>query len=89
MLEAAERRFFDAWVDRPGDGAAAVPAPRSAVPIAGAAGPCEDRRHRPVPEAGSAAVSVAIVDYGSGNLHSAAKAFERAAREAGRHSRSW
>jgi glutamine amidotransferase len=26
-------------------------------------------------------VSVAIVDYGSGNLHSAAKAFERAARE--------
>src|SRR5919197_6503270 len=29
------------------------------------------------------AVSVAIVDYGSGNLHSAAKAFERAARESG------
>jgi glutamine amidotransferase len=28
-------------------------------------------------------VSVVIVDYGSGNLHSAAKAFERAAREAG------
>jgi glutamine amidotransferase len=28
-------------------------------------------------------VKVAIVDYGSGNLHSAAKAFERAAREAG------
>jgi glutamine amidotransferase len=28
-------------------------------------------------------VSVAIVDYGSGNLHSALKAFERAAREAG------
>jgi glutamine amidotransferase len=27
-------------------------------------------------------VSVAIVDYGSGNLHSAAKAFERAARDA-------
>jgi len=26
-------------------------------------------------------VSIAIVDYGSGNLHSAAKAFERAARE--------
>ena len=26
-------------------------------------------------------MSVAIVDYGSGNLHSAAKAFERAARE--------
>jgi imidazole glycerol-phosphate synthase subunit HisH len=28
-------------------------------------------------------VTVAIVDYGSGNLHSAAKAFERAARESG------
>jgi glutamine amidotransferase len=28
-------------------------------------------------------VTVAIVDYGSGNLHSAAKAFERAGREAG------
>jgi imidazole glycerol-phosphate synthase subunit HisH len=28
-------------------------------------------------------VSVAIVDYGSGNLHSAAKAFEHAARDAG------
>ena len=26
---------------------------------------------------------VAIIDYGSGNLHSAAKAFERAAREEG------
>jgi imidazole glycerol-phosphate synthase subunit HisH len=30
-----------------------------------------------------AKVNVAIVDYGSGNLHSAHKAFERAAREAG------
>jgi imidazole glycerol-phosphate synthase subunit HisH len=29
-------------------------------------------------------VTVAIVDYGSGNLHSAAKAFERAALESGR-----
>ncbi|MGC2411528.1 MAG: imidazole glycerol phosphate synthase subunit HisH, partial [Stellaceae bacterium] len=29
-------------------------------------------------------MSVAIVDYGSGNLHSAAKAFERAAQELGR-----
>src|SRR5256884_2141737 len=42
------------------------------------------RRHRPVSPAGRAAVTVAIVDYGSGNLHSAAKAFERAARESGR-----
>ena len=30
-----------------------------------------------------AELDVAIVDYGSGNLHSAHKAFERAAREAG------
>ena len=28
-------------------------------------------------------MTVAIVDYGSGNLHSARKAFERAARECG------
>jgi imidazole glycerol-phosphate synthase subunit HisH len=28
-------------------------------------------------------LNVAIIDYGSGNLHSAAKAFERAARESG------
>ena len=32
---------------------------------------------------GRHAMSVAIIDYGSGNLHSARKAFERAAREAG------
>ncbi|HWM83376.1 MAG TPA: imidazole glycerol phosphate synthase subunit HisH [Pseudolabrys sp.] len=29
-------------------------------------------------------MSIAIVDYGSGNLHSAAKAFERAVRDSGR-----
>ena len=29
-------------------------------------------------------MTVAIIDYGSGNLHSAAKAFERAARTHGR-----
>ena len=32
-------------------------------------------------------MTVAIVDYGSGNLRSAAQAFERAAREAGTHER--
>jgi glutamine amidotransferase len=32
-------------------------------------------------------MTVAIIDYGSGNLRSAAKAFERAAREAGHHGR--
>src|SRR5262249_17762580 len=40
-------------------------------------------RDRSISRAGSAAVTVAIVDYGSGNLHSAAKAFERAAPEGG------
>src|SRR5438270_160983 len=38
------------------------------------------RYYRPVSATGRLAVSVAIIDYGSGNLHSAAKAFERAAR---------
>src|SRR6202012_3748075 len=55
-------------------GAAAAAASRAARP---------DRRGRPVSPAGRRRVSVAIVDYDSGNLHSAAKAFERAAREAG------
>ena len=35
------------------------------------------------PQRASGAVTVAIIDYGSGNLHSAQKAFERAAREEG------
>jgi glutamine amidotransferase len=34
-------------------------------------------------------MGVAIVDYGSGNLHSAGKAFERAAREAGLAPEVW
>src|SRR3984893_4025851 len=38
------------------------------------------RQHRIVSGAGRVTMSVAIIDYGSGNLHSAAKAFERAAR---------
>ena len=60
--------------------AAAAPEPRAVTPM---------RRDAPpdviglFPEPESAAMSVAIVDYGSGNLHSAAKAFERAARESG------
>src|SRR4029077_14813136 len=41
------------------------------------------RDRRAVSAAGAAAMTIAIVDYGSGNLHSAAKAFERAARESG------
>ena len=85
-LEDAERRFFDAWFGRAGEAtlpraaaaAAAFPPAPPAVPRAS-----EPDDRRPVSRAGSRPVSVAIVDYGSGNLHSAAKAFERAAREAG------
>ena len=86
-LEDAERRFFDAWLRE-----AAFPT-RRPVPGAAcgsgrsggdnAARGASARRDRPVSRAGSASVSVAIVDYGSGNLHSAAKAFERAAHETG------
>src|SRR5215813_4859614 len=71
-LESAERRFFDAWVNKSWS-------ERSSVDGA----PVVIRGHRLVSTTRSAAVSVAIVDYGSGNLHSAAKAFERAAREEG------
>src|SRR5882724_10308943 len=38
------------------------------------------RHHWFISGAGRVTMSVAIIDYGSGNLHSAAKAFERAAR---------
>src|SRR5262245_4736263 len=54
--------------------ASAVGAPRRSV---------RSGCHRLVSAARGAPVTVAIVDYGSGNLHSAAKAFERAARESG------
>ncbi len=48
------------------------------------------RDHRPVSGTGRAAMSVAIVDYGSGNLHSAAKAFELASRSMRKiRRRSW
>ena len=60
----------------------------SAPPVR-AAGPAHGRNpgcDRPVSRARSAPVSVAIVDYGSGNLHSAAKAFERARTGPGRPS---
>src|SRR5262249_53422276 len=45
--------------------------------------PAVIRGHRLVSTTGSAAVTVAIVDYGSGNLHLAAETFERAARGEG------
>ena len=54
--------------------------PRAVVCAERAAGV---RHYRPVSRTGGAALSIAIVDYGSGNLHSAAKAFERAAHDAG------
>ncbi len=80
-LEAAERRFFDVWVKS--GGAATAHDERVTIAAARAGARC----HRTVSAARNAtrdqAVSVAIVDYGSGNLHSAAKAFERAARECG------
>ena len=78
-LELAERRFFDAWVRKswPGEsgtrGQAGTPTgPRMPHPESHVLGLFPER---------SFPVSVAIVDHGSGNLHSAAKAFERAARE--------
>ena len=53
---------------------------------AGSPAPADRRRRDGViglfPDAGARPMNVAIIDYGSGNLHSAAKAFERAAREA-------
>ena len=88
--ESAERRFFDRWtarqrgltndqwaVDR---GATAADARYSGPAVLEAAAAAARRDHRIVSGAGSVAMSVAIIDYGSGNLHSAAKAFERAAR---------
>ena len=72
-------RRFARWL---GEAAAG----RGAAPAAPAA-PRPARGREPViglfPDAERRAMSVAIIDYGSGNLHSAAKAFERAAREAG------
>ena len=76
-LESAERRFFDTWVGRE--------TARPLVPIPPVPNPVRmtrtERGDRPLPRAGRATVSVAVVDYGSGNLHSVAKAFERAAGE--------
>src|SRR4051794_4856833 len=57
------------------------PHPRYSRPaVLKAASGAAQRHHRPLSATRSTAVSVAIIDYGSGNLHSAAKAFERAAR---------
>ena len=83
-LEDAERRFFDAWLQRTNSPSGGPPAPCPDLhPRRRPAWAARVRRDRAFSRAGSAAMSVAIVDYGSGNLHSAAKAFERAAHEAG------
>ena len=47
------------------------------------ADPSHRTRARPVRLSGQNLMRVAIIDYGSGNLRSATKAFERAARESG------
>src|SRR5215472_3543331 len=52
------------------------PGPAVLKPAAASVG----RHHWIVSRTGRVTMSVAIIDYGSGNLHSAAKAFERAAR---------
>ena len=59
---------------------AAADAGYSGPAVFAAAAVAAKRDHRIVSGTGRLAVSVAIIDYGSGNLHSAAKAFERAAR---------
>src|SRR3979490_3068244 len=59
---------------------AAADAPRSGPAILKTTADAAGCDHRPVSGTGRVAMSVAIIDYGSGNLHSAAEAFERAAR---------
>src|SRR5262249_44842127 len=77
-LEDAERRVLGRLGGQGRNGAI-----RDACRARASAAAGHARRHRPISAARGAPVSVAIVDYGSGNLHSAAKAFERAARESG------
>ena len=80
--DAAERRFFDAWAAA-ANGAGSADRFTAAAAAVDAAHAATVRHYRTVSRTGGAALSVAIVDYGSGNLHSAAKAFERAAHDAG------
>ncbi len=86
--EDAERRFLEAWLPtrteippgrrlrRP-----VQPAPDLVEASTGAGKGCARARSRHVRQGRAVMQRVAIIDYGSGNLHSAAKAFERAARE--------
>ena len=88
--ESAERRFFDRWTARQrgldNDQSATErggPPPTRDIPgqrVLEAAAAHAQRDHRIVSTTGSITMTVAVIDYGSGNLHSAAKAFECAAR---------
>ena len=76
-LDECERRFFESWLP----GQPMISQPSAAAISAGgervAQSVVDAWRARP----DSSMQRVVIIDYGSGNLHSAAKAFERAARE--------
>src|SRR5579864_5736008 len=60
--------------------AAADPSYSGPAVLKAAAAVAAGRHHRSVSGTRRVTMSVAIIDYGSGNLHSAAKAFERASR---------
>src|SRR5574337_1149713 len=75
-----------AGLERPSTGSGRGQRKTLAVWTEKGAYPFEKSTRRPKPRARgpkTGSMTVAIIDYGSGNLHSAAKAFERAAREAG------
>ena len=76
--EECERRFFEVLAEGSAD--SSLPAPQLLDRRAGRA----DWGTSHSASGGVEAMArLAIIDYGSGNLHSAAKAFERAARESG------
>ncbi len=79
-LESAERRYFARRKPAPRRAKAAPAAEARRAAEAAARG---EFHPRPVPRAVERAMTVAVIDYGSGNLHSAAKALERASRESG------
>src|SRR5574337_868084 len=82
----AARADSRAGLERPSTGSGRGQRKTLAVWTEKGAYPFEKSARRPKPRARGSktdSMTVAIIDYGSGNLHSAAKAFERAAREAG------
>ncbi len=82
LLRALEPRSSAAssTINGPSIAAAAADPQRAGSAILKSAAASARRHHRLVSRTGRVTMSVAIIDYGSGNLHSAAKAFERAAR---------